>query len=241
MPSIDQQIAQLRTQGRNRRNNDWLASLVLGGACATVVATWGLGYVTRGWWLRATTPAVHHPEARVTADYFLTDWTWGCFLALALLAAFLVLRPWSHRIGSVAFGVVVAAGAGLALWYSLQEWDVAEAKTVEILRTTAYPWSDGKLSCGSAEWTDPKGNLWAVDTGRYTDRGHDSCDNVLVFKGWKEIGHENVPDGAMRRLDGADTSVNIASDGTVTVTMAGEVVLRFPVKKPSERGCLHTC
>ncbi len=241
MSTIDQQIAQLSNEGRKRRSNDWAATVILGGACVTVLATWGFGYFTHDWWLRESEAGVYNSKARVTGDYFLTDWTWGCFFALALLAAFLILRPWSHRIGSVIFGVLVAAGAGVALWYSLQQWDVAEAKTVEVLRTTAYPWSDGKYSCGSDEWTDSKGNLWAVDTGRYTNSGHESCDNVLVFKGWKEIGHEDIPDEAMSRFDGADTSVEITDDGTVTVSMSGEVVLRFPIKKPSDKGCRHTC
>lgn len=241
MSTIDEQIAQLNKEARKRRDNDGLAIVVLGGACVTVLATWGFGYLSRDWWLRDTAPEVYNARARVTGDYFLTDWTWGCSFALALLAAFLLLRPWSHRTGSVAFGVLVAAGAGFALWASLQQWDAAEAKTVEVLRTTAYPWSDGKYSCGRAEWTDAKGNLWAADTGRYTHGGHESCDNVLVFKGWKEVGHEDIPDRAMDKYDGADPVVEIAANGTVTVSMSGEVVLRFPIKKPSDRGCHHTC
>lgn len=236
MSTIDQQIAQLSSEGRKRRGSDGRAIFLLGGACVTVVATWGFGYFTRGWWLRETAARVYDPKARITEDYFLTDWTWGCFFALALLAAFLILRPWSHRMGGVFFGFLVAAGAGGTLWYSLQQWDVAEAKTVDVLRTTAYPWGETKYDCGRAEWTDARGNLWAVDSGRYTNSGFESCDFVVVFKGWKEVGHEDIPKEAMKRNDGRDPEVAISDDGSVTVTMGDERVLRFPIKNPSLSG-----
>ena len=236
MPTIDQQIAQLSNEGRKRRSNDWLATVVLGGACVTVLAAWGFGYLTRGWWLRESASGVYDPNARVTGDYFLSDWAWGCFFALALLALFLIVRPWSHRLGSVLFGVLVAAGAGGVLWYSLQEWDVAEAKTVTVLRTTAYPWGETKYHCGRSEWTDSKGNLWAADTGRYENSGFQSCDFVVVFKGWKEVGHEDIPKDAMKRNDGSDPEVAISDNGTVTVTMGDKRVLRFPIEKPSLSG-----
>lgn len=233
MPTIDQEIALLSDEGRRRRRNDRRATVVLGGMCATVVATWGLGYLVRGWWPRDTAPGVYNPKARIMGDYFLTDWAWGCSIALGLLAAFLVFRPWSHRMGSVALGVLAAAGSGFVLWYSLQQWDVAEAKTVQVLRTTAYPWGETKYNCGRAEWTDSKGDLWAADTGRTSNSGHKSCDFVIVFKGWKAIGREYVADGAMRKHDGAETKVKILRDGTVVVTMDGSRVLSFPIKKPS--------
>lgn len=234
--TIDQQIAQLKNEGRRRRGKDWAAAVVLGGACVTVGATWGFGYLTRGWWLRETASGVYDPKARITKDYFLSDWTWGCFFALALLAVFLILRPWSHRMGSVVFGVLVAVGTGFALWFSLQQWELAEAKTVEVLRTTAYPWGDSKYECGRAEWTDSRGNLWAADTGRYEGSGYESCDFVVVFRNWKELGHENIPVAAMKKHDGSDPDVQIAGDGTVLVTMNGSRVLRFPIRKPSQAG-----
>jgi len=234
--TIDQQIAQLSNEGRKRRSNDWAATVILGGACVTVLATWGFGYFTHDWWLRESEAGVYNAKARATGDYFLTDWTWGCFFALALLAAFLILRPWSHRMFSVFVGVAVAVGAGFTLHYSLQQWDLAEAKTVEVLRTTVYPWGDTKYHCGRAEWTDSKGNLWAADTGRYRNSGYESCDFVVVFKGWEEVGHENIPDDAMKKNDGADTNVEITGDGTVVVSMNGSRVLSFPIKKPSRSG-----
>ncbi|HWJ84595.1 MAG TPA: hypothetical protein VNR62_04155 [Cellulomonas sp.] len=236
MTTIDEEIARLDSKARKRRGQDLTASVLLLGACFTVLATWGLGRLTHGWWLRGTAPDVYDTTARSTGDYFLTDWLWGSFVALALLALFLVLRPWSHRVTSVVLGVLIGVGSAFVLAQSLDRWDQAEAATEVTLRTTPYPWEDSWYSCGWDAWTDGSGTVWSVHTGRHSGESYESCSFAVVHEGWREVARLDIPTKLMKRHDGSDPEVSISKRGVATVTMDGARVLHFSVTKVAAGG-----
>ncbi|KQQ05738.1 MULTISPECIES: hypothetical protein [unclassified Rathayibacter] len=236
--TLEQKIAAARAKAAVRRTSD--ALVIVGSiiACITVVVPWLIGrWPARDTFFR-TNGLLFDTRVRGDGDYFLSDWMMGCAIILLVVAAFLLLRPWSLRAASIVFGFTALAAA--ALWLipaSSAQWNAAEQVSYSKLTTTAYPWSvKGDIfskvtySCGSDQ-LEVEGALWQVHTGQTSSSTGSGCNMVAVYRGWQWMGSATVPDG--ESIDG----VTIADDTTVSVTNSADVeLLRFPLSTPPTVG-----
>lgn len=138
---IGRELARAQASAARHRRADKVLITLAVLACVTVLVTWLLGrFLLRGMFGRTDEYVLFDNSARSTGTYFLTDWTAGCALVLALLGLLLILRPWGLRVG---FGVVgvLSLGAAVALGVvSLNEWRDAEATTAGVSASSASPW-----------------------------------------------------------------------------------------------------
>ncbi|MEU4191534.1 protein kinase [Kribbella sp. NPDC026611] len=189
-----------RDQGlriQRRRTKDKIAIGIGVATCATVVLPWLVGrYLLRGRWPRYNYSAVYDVDARRAGAYFLSDWLSGCMVVAVLVAAYLVLRPWRQRVGTI---VATALGLG-AIWYwgvpyVQAQWQKQEDTTVALLSSTPYPFEDKYYTCGSATLTGRRINAagyvesysYSMFTGRTKGSTTQACNLIEVYDGWQRI------------------------------------------------------
>lgn len=154
----------------------------------------------------------------------------GCAILLLLLGVFLIVRPWSLRIGFVVVGFIALGAGVLLVSTSSSLWQTAEHNSVIALEETEYPFSDHYFSCGNETFA-VKGTIWQVYQARNSSSTTTTsgCNLIEVYRGWNAISTTRIPN------DETVKSVVIGEDGTVSVIgSSGNEVLRFPVATPPE-------
>lgn len=229
--SIDARLAAARAAERTHRAFDRRVIVGAIAACATVLAPWLLGrWVLRDTFFRA--PTGLDPRVREDAAYFFSDWLMGCAVVLLAAGALLIVRPWRAGLGRVVTGAVFVTAGIVLISTSTGSWSSAEARSAELMRTSAYPFSDRFYSCGSQSVTI-NGALWqahlarvGASTGSFLQS---DCDRVVIFEGWTERGHTDVDIAGGEKIN----SMTLADDGTVTIaTRSGNNPQTFPITQP---------
>lgn len=225
---LDQQIARVQSRQSHRRGHDGFAIAAALILSVTVLVPWLIGrWPARDTFFR-TNQGVFDTAVRKDGTYFLTDWSMGCAILLLLLGVFLIVRPWSLRVGFVVFGFI-AFGAGVFLMSSSASlWQSAERESAIALDETVYPFGSHYYTCGYKTLT-VNGAIWQVHEAQNstTAAATSGCNLVEVYRGWNMITIIRIPN------DETVKSVTVADDGTVSVIgSSGKEVLRFPITTP---------
>lgn len=193
--------ANQRQQANRRRGSDFSAIALAGGAAVTVLGPYLLGhFVLRKTALLASDPGVYDERARGLGDHFLPDYLGGLAVVVALLAVFLLLRPWAFRLPSVILGWVLTVALFVILIpATMSQWDDAEAKTVASLRETSYPFAEDYIDCYSWDFDSENGasqrELWQVHLGRTRGTDVEGCNRINVYRGWIYVGGFDLGNG----------------------------------------------
>lgn len=229
-----------------RRHSDLVVVGRAIGLCATVLAPWLIGrYALRDHLFRPTGAKVFDTGARDAGKYFLTDWSAGCVVIVLLAAIFLLIRSWRGRVVSVITASAMIAGSWLWLVpQSKQLWQQEEAVTASRLRSTAFPFGDQFMTCGSAEKGfghskvdsgDPK-VLYTLFSAQSKDSPVSGCNKVVLYEGWRKVrsitfkGKQQINSGVLE----SPVTVNKAktkSKTVFTVELTSGKKLRFPLTK----------
>lgn len=190
-----------RQQANRRRGTDFSAITLAGGAAVTVLGPYLLGhFVLRKTPLLVPDPAVYDERARGLGDHFLPDYLGGLAVVVAVLAVFLLVRPWAFRQPSVILGWVLAVALiAILIPTTMSQWDDAEAKTVASLRETSYPFAEEYIDCYSWDFDSENGasqrELWQVHLGRTRGTDVDGCNRINVYRGWIFVGSFDLGNG----------------------------------------------
>ncbi|QSE87068.1 hypothetical protein [Rhodococcus koreensis] len=196
---------------RKRTEIDWIAIGLAALAAVTVLGPYLIGhFLMRRTPLLEEYQAIFDPEVRGIWDHFGPDYLAGLVVIAALLALFLLVRPWKFRTISIVIGwVVVAVTLFFLLPMTTSTWDAAEGKSLANLRETAFPFAERYYDCASWTFASENGaqqpELWQVHLGQLKGASVDGCNKVDVYRGWRFVG--------TFVLDGGDT---FTSEITVT-------------------------
>ncbi|MGW0036372.1 hypothetical protein [Gordonia sp. NPDC003376] len=193
--SQNRQAAPASATVKARVAHDWT---VIGwgvAAVVTVLAPYLLGHLLmRRTALLAPSEAVYDGAVRGVFDAFVADYLAGVVVILALLAAFLLLRPWGGRVTTVIIGVVLLISTFVVAGKASTAWASAEADAAEELRTTAFPFQERYKTC--EVWTFHGENglqqaeLWQVYlTSTVSASG---CNKIEVYRGWEFVGYRQL-------------------------------------------------
>lgn len=226
--SIDDRIAELKREASGRRGRDKGFIVLTVGLCATVLVPWLLGkFVLRDSFFRGRGSGVYDVKVREDGLYFMSDWLMGCAIFSILLGLFLILRPWSLRIGSVLFGVL-AIGAAVAFFIPTSQgaWTSAEETSALSLRTTPYPFSSSFHTCGS-ETLLVEGTLWQVHEAQRAGTASSGCNRLAIYSGWESKGRVDLVEGEVIN------DIVVTPEGAVSVTtQSGNNAMNFSIFEP---------
>lgn len=228
---FEAQLRDVRASASRRRRTDTVLVILTLLSSATVLVPWLLGrFLLRDNALRPLSSTVYDTAIRTNGTYFLSDWLAGMCLLFVVLALFLILRPWSLRVGFVVVGfVALVVGAGVFGPVSAHLWNSDEGLSADRLETTAYPWSDTKFECDSESATFG-GALWQAHTAR-TQGLAGGCDRVVIYRGWEPVGWAQLKSGQ------TEAGITIQRNGVVYVKDdAGKIIESFPLWKPPIQG-----
>ncbi|KAF0845285.1 hypothetical protein [Nocardia caishijiensis] len=191
----EQRDAQRRRAVQPRRDNDYAALGFAALACLTVLGPYLLGhFLVRKTFLLAPDSRVYDDQARGLADHFWADYLGGVVAIGALLAVFLLARPWEFRRREVVIGGVIAAVTLVFVMPTASsQWHDAEGKTITALRESAFPFGARYVECANwqLEGEDASGRpeLWQVYLAQTlgSPRVRD-CNRVNVYQGWRSVG-----------------------------------------------------
>ncbi|WP_288338252.1 hypothetical protein [uncultured Gordonia sp.] len=193
--SQNRQAAAASAMVKARLAHDWT---VIGWgvtAVVTVLAPYLLGHlVMRRTALLAPSEAVYDGAVRGVFDAFLADYLAGVVVILALLAAFLLLRPWHGRVIMVVIGAALLISTFVAAGKASTAWASAEADAAEKLRTTAFPFQKRYKTCEVWTFNGENGlqqaELWQVYlTSTVSASG---CNKIEVYRGWTFVGYRQL-------------------------------------------------
>lgn len=177
---------------------------VLGWAIFLVVTLIGpylLGhFVLRETWLLAPDPGVYDGAVRGLGDHFVPDYLAGVAAVTALTAAFLLLRPWHHRVRSVVLGWVLVVGLIAFLLPAVDNrWRDSERTSIGKLATTAYPFGERYYTCDSyayqISWQRGGTEVWQIYLAQEAGFPGRACNRVEVYNGWRRVGQFTTRDG----------------------------------------------
>jgi serine/threonine protein kinase len=192
MLAQQQQSAQ-RARLLTRRDRDGRALLWAVGLCVTVLVPLGLGYfVMAKTPLLKPNPAVLTDDVRKFSDHFPAYYLAGVFLILIVLAVALLWPPLQGRPLWTGIGVVALIGAIMAATHASSSWEGAEAKAVDRLASTAFPFGKHYYSCGSSyfdlNFKNGDHQMWQNYLAKTTDLPGSSCNRIVVYEGWNQVG-----------------------------------------------------
>jgi hypothetical protein len=195
-------LAWNQQQVRVRRHHDrnvFLVALLLSG---TVIVPWLIGFlVFRDHFVLSTGPGVYNTDIRNLWNYFGALYLAGLGAICVLLAAFFLLRSWSGRALSVVTGIVAAVVAFVFIFPSASSiWSTQESVSAQLLQTTAYPFENNNVVCGSQQATvkvDGQDQLLQVYAAGGTQDVFSTtgCDYFAVWDGWDELNDVDLSSG----------------------------------------------
>lgn len=226
--TIDEQINRLKVSASNRKAADTFVVIAALVASITVLIPWLLGrWMLRDMLARPRAFGVYDVDVREDGWYFLSDWLAGCVAIAIVAGVFLVVRPWSYRVGSVVTGFVVLA---LALFVmtpgSVNSWNEAEGRSVGALATTAFPFGDEYYTCGRGSFPSEDGYLYQVHEARVAGSDTRGCNRVVIYRGWERVQQVDIPD--FQEI----TDLEVSEVGIVTIEFGDGQVLTFPITEP---------
>ncbi|MDR1386515.1 MAG: hypothetical protein LBJ44_02785 [Propionibacteriaceae bacterium] len=190
--------------------------------CLTGLPAWAIGrFVLNDNFILKRSPAVFDLAARQFWSYAWPYWLGGAVVLSLIAGAVLVCQRWSGRIAPALIGLALLASSALIGPPSIRlVWDDAEAETVERLTTTAYPFDEHYLTCGSTQamLTEASGRtaLWQAHSARVKGSETEGCNRLAIYRGWQRIAQIDFePD---RVLWPGDT----APDGTSPLALVGD-------------------
>ena len=175
--------------------------MVLGGfvaLCVTVLVPWLIGrFLLRDSAILDPNPGVFDTSVRSGGAYFLSDYLSGVLVIGVLTVAFLLLRPWVRRTGSVAAGLFLAGLMLVALVGARGLWTTQEAASAEELRNGTFPFHDRvAATCfGDQTFAASIGGQSLSVGVHQTDNGEmfiAACNRVNVYHGWTLAGQVDL-------------------------------------------------
>ncbi|MFE1596956.1 hypothetical protein [Nocardia sp. NPDC058705] len=184
-----QQQGRGATRGRREADHGAIGLTVF--VCITILGPYLLGhFVIRRTLLLQPDSRVYEEQARGITDHWWADYFGGVTAILALLALFLLVRPWAFRRTEVGTGWAVAIFTLVVLVpLTIAQWHDAEEKTVTSLREGSFPHADRYLNCASytflAKDESGRPETWQVHLGSTKGTHPRNCNRADIYRGWR--------------------------------------------------------
>ncbi|MFI7000830.1 hypothetical protein [Nocardia sp. NPDC050175] len=221
-----------RRKAQGRRENDYAAMVFAALICLTVLGPYLIGhFAIRRTSLLAPDLRVFDGAVRGLTDHFGPDYLAGAAAVTAVLAVFLLVRPWSFRVSSVVIGWALVAG--LVAWLlplTTTKWHDAEQTSVTKLASTAFPFNDRFYSCDgyrySINWSagavgGARSEVWQIYLSQAAGFAG-GCNRIDVYNGWQRVGVFTTGDGdtfLSGRWANTDISVGVFYLNTIWVSV----------------------